>query len=261
MFARMNLIADSYSSTAIPLPVSTSARYSVRQATTSSDIRAAQKLRFEIFNLELDKGLDASYASGLDVDPFDDVCDHLLVYENASGDLAGTYRIQTGLTAAMTLGYYSEQEFSFEPYEGLRPQMIELGRACVHRRHRNLAALGVLWKAIAVYAKKNNGRYLIGCSSLTSAATDSGWAVYSRLAHAHLAPPAQQTIPLPGWECPAGSCEAIAYEVPKLMQAYLALGAKICAPPAWDRQFGTIDFLTMLDLEAIHPSAKKRFLE
>jgi putative hemolysin len=33
------------------------------------------------------------------------------------------------------------------------------------------------------------------------------------------------------------------------LTAYLSLGAKICAPPAMDREFKTIDFLTLLDLE------------
>ena len=37
--------------------------------------------------------------------------------------------------------------------------------------------------------------------------------------------------------------------MPKLLKTYLAIGARICAPPAWDREFGTIDFLTLLDLE------------
>jgi putative hemolysin len=44
------------------------------------------------------------------------------------------------------------------------------------------------------------------------------------------------------------------------MQAYIGLGAEVCGPPALDRQFGTIDFLTVLDLEALHPAARRRFL-
>jgi putative hemolysin len=48
--------------------------------------------------------------------------------------------------------------------------------------------------------------------------------------------------------------------VPKLLKTYLAIGARIAAPPAWDREFGTIDFLTLLDLKSISPSARNRFL-
>jgi len=33
--------------------------------------------------------------------------------------------------------------------------------------------------------------------------------------------------------------------VPKLLRTYLAIGARICGPPAIDREFKTIDFLTL----------------
>jgi putative hemolysin len=39
--------------------------------------------------------------------------------------------------------------------------------------------------------------------------------------------------------------------IPRLLSAYLALGARICGSPAIDREFGTLDFLTLLDLEGI----------
>jgi putative hemolysin len=50
------------------------------------------------------------------------------------------------------------------------------------------------------------------------------------------------------------------FKVPKLLKTYLAIGARICGSPAWDRDFGTIDFLTLLDLRLILPSARNRFL-
>ena len=68
----------------------------------------------------------------------------------------------------------------------------------------------------------------------------------------------RRTRPRPGWECPEGQPGAAA-RIPKLMQAYLSLGAEICSPPARDREFGTIDFLTWLDLDQLHPTAKRRF--
>jgi putative hemolysin len=49
-------------------------------------------------------------------------------------------------------------------------------------------------------------------------------------------------------------------KVPKLLKTYLAIGARIAAPPAWDREFGTIDFLTLLDLHLLSAAARNRFL-
>ena len=93
----------------------------------------AQQLRFEVFNLELGEGLAESYATGLDVDPFDEFCDHLIVEELATSEIVGTYRLQTGQLAAANLGYYSEREFDFAPYEPVRCEMIELGRLRARR--------------------------------------------------------------------------------------------------------------------------------
>jgi putative hemolysin len=49
-------------------------------------------------------------------------------------------------------------------------------------------------------------------------------------------------------------------KVPKLLKTYIAVGARIGGAPAWDREFGTIDFLTLLDLAQLSPAAKHRFL-
>lgn len=231
--------------------------YTLRLARGIGDIRAAQALRFLVFNVEMDEGLESSYFTCRDEDPFDEVCDHLLV--EARGEVVGTYRMQTGNAALLGRGYYSAQEFDFTPFEPLRGELVELGRACVHRNHRNLAVLGLLWRGIAAYARDLQCRYLIGCSSLTSQDPREGASLYAALAARHLAPIELQTAPLPGWECPTVELAAPAPKTPKLLSAYLSLGAKICAPPAIDREFKTIDFLTLLDLAALPPGSE-RFL-
>jgi putative hemolysin len=239
--------------------VGSTTSYATRLARHAEDVHRAQRLRFEVFNLELREGLAQSHASGRDEDPFDAVCDHLLVEHLPSGQIIGTYRLQTGLGAARHRGYYSEQEFEFQPFEPLRPRMIELGRACIHQEHRNLFVLGMLWKGIADYARKHNGRYLVGCSSLTSQDPAVGASAYADLCRRHLAPPEWRTRPLPAHDCPQTQLAAEHVKIPKLLRAYLTLGAKICGPPALDRQFGTIDFLTLIDLETLHPLARQRF--
>src|SRR5689334_18801122 len=142
--------------------------YRVRLAQTADDVRRAQRLRFEVFNLELNEGLAESHFNGLDADTFDSVCDHLLIEESHTGEIVGTYRLQTGNVAAANHGYYSEREFDFNVYEPLRSQVIELGRACVDKAHRNFSVLHLLWRGIATYALERNARFLVGCSSLTS---------------------------------------------------------------------------------------------
>src|SRR6266498_5115146 len=176
--------------------------YTARLARDASEVRAAQALRFAVFNLELNEGLAESLVTGLDADPFDEVCDHLLVEHLPTGEIVGTYRLQTGPTAAVSRGYYSEQEFDFRPFESIRGELIELGRACVHQQHRNLVVLGLLWKGIAEYARQGGGRYLCGCSSITSQNPAVGASAYSDLFRKHLVEPSWRTLPLPAFDCP-----------------------------------------------------------
>jgi len=245
-----------------PLHLLTSAltAYAVRLADSTTDVRNAQALRFAVFNLELNEGLSESLETGLDADPFDAVCDHLLVEHVPTGEVVGTYRLQTGAVAAANLGYYSEQEFEFAPYESIRGELIELGRACVHQQHRNLTVLGLLWKGIADYARRRGGRYLCGCSSITSQDPAVGTSAYADLYRKHLAEARWRTRPHADYECPMEQLAEEAPKIPKLLRAYLSLGAKICGPPALDRQFKTIDFLTLIDLESLPGMVKARFL-
>jgi putative hemolysin len=242
------------------LLVSAESPYAIRLARTNADVQAAQKLRFEVFNLELGEGLAHSFVTGRDADPFDAICNHLLVEETESGEVVGTYRLQTGRMAVANRGYYSEQEFDFQPFESVRGEVIELGRACVHRGHRNLHVLGLLWKGIADYAREQGARFLCGCSSLTSQDAAEGASVYSELCRKHLAPVEFRTRPMPGYECSLAHLAEHPPKVPKLLRAYLSVGAKICGPPALDREFKTIDFLTLLDLERLSLSARSKFL-
>ena len=158
----------------------------------------------------------------------------------------------------MTLGYYSAQEFEFEVFEPYRSEMIELGRACVHPQHRNLVVLGLLWKGVIDFARQRSARYLIGCSSMTTQDPAVGASAYADMCRKHLAPIAWRTRPLASHDCPLTQLSAEPVKIPKLLRAYLSLGATICGPPALDRQFKTIDYLTLLDLETMSPLARQK---
>ncbi len=233
--------------------------YRLRLATCESDVRSAQLLRFVVFNLELSEGLEQSYATCLDADAFDAVCDHLIVEDLRTNTVIGTYRLQTGRKAAECLGYYSAQEFDFKPFEPLRDQMVELGRACVHADHRNLTVLSLLWKGIAAYLTGRNCRYMVGCSSLTSQDAAEGVAAYEQLKPC-LVQEQWRTVPLPAFACTGAVRPGFSVKIPKLLTAYMALGAKICGPPALDREFKTIDFLTFLDLYSLSPKNFARYM-
>ncbi len=233
--------------------------YAGRLAVTDADRAAAFRLRFVVFNLEMQEGLESAYGTGYDVDRYDEVCDHLIVEDKRSGAVVGTYRIQRGPVASANFGYYSEQEFDFAPYEGMRGQIVELGRACIHRDHRTADVLNLLWRGIARYALAHGGRYMMGCCSLPSLDSDTGHAVYASLMN-YRVEAELRTVPTVEYRMPP-CILTTEQRAPKLLRAYLAIGAQICGEPAIDREFKTIDFLTLLDLQTLHPRVAARFLE
>lgn len=240
-------------------------RYLLRFARNRQDLDAIQRLRYKVFNLELNEGLESSHETGRDIDRFDPVCHHLMVLEPTSGAIVGCYRMQTSEMAAKNLGFYSQIEFDLS---GLPTSVIEhsmeIGRACVAKDHRSTHVLFLLWKGLALYVAANRRRFLFGCSSLTSQDPAEGRAFMHYLAERGHLHADFQIRPQPGFECyPEGLSESVdpPVRVPPLFRIYLRHGAKVCGPPAIDREFKTIDFLVLFDVDRMDPKMFETFFD
>ena len=228
-------------------------RYQLRFARNADDVDRALRLRFEVFNRELGEGLAESWQTGRDRDEFDAVCDHLLVEDVRSGELAGTYRMQTSAMAAAGRGFYSAREFALESLPpGVLGASVELGRACVAVPHRHGRALLALWRGIAEYVRITGQRYLFGCCSLASRSPAEGWALHAELVRRGALDPASAIAARAEYRCAREPGVSVATPAaPPLFDMYLRAGARIVSEPALDREFGTVDFLVLLDLLAL----------
>jgi len=250
----------------IPEPLTRTGKYEVHYAHSSEELEAIQKLRFSVFNLELGEGLEESFKTGRDRDRFDPVCHHLMVNRGDTGDVVGTYRIQTNVMADTFDGYYSVDEFDLSRLPAdVITNAVEVGRACVARDFRNRHVLFLLWRGLAAYMEKNEKRYLFGCCSLTSQDPVEGKRVMDYLrqeGHVHTG---FEIRPQPGWECydeanpPELPDTDDKVDLPQLFRIYLRYGAKVCGPPALDRFFKTIDYLVVLDIEDLDDDARATF--
>lgn len=238
-----------------------SSKYTVRLSECESDVEQALKLRYEVFNLELGEGLSSSIEKGADKDDYDAYCNHLLVVENSTKKIVGTYRIQCSEIAEKGIGFYSNNEFKIDllPSDCLI-NGIELGRACIAPEHRNSRVLFLLWKGIAKYITLKEKRFLFGCCSLNSVNPYKGWQLYRFLKeqnHLH----SQFFIPVQeAYQCESriiGNREPV--ELPVLLKMYLKMGAEVCSPPAIDRTFKTIDYLILLDVKKLDSETKHLF--
>ncbi|GAB5408837.1 MAG: hypothetical protein BalsKO_12020 [Balneolaceae bacterium] len=174
----MNLPSHTISSTKVTGLLIPGHKYSVRIAQNRAEVEEALKLRFDVFNIELGEGLESSFHQKMDEDEFDIQCHHLIVIENSSGSVIGTYRMQDNAMAKAGNGFYTQSEFDLTKFpEELLQNVVELGRACIHLDHRSGRVLYLLWRGLAKYLELSKKRYLFGCCSITSQNTAEGQAV------------------------------------------------------------------------------------
>ena len=230
----------------------------VKITTDPKEIREAQRLRFEVFNLEMNKGLEASYACGLDGDEFDPICDHLIVRDLKSQEVVGTYRLLLGSRAERNLGFYSEREFNLQNIKKLDGELLELGRSCARKDFRDKSLIPLMWDAIAQYVKKHRVRYLFGCGSVYTTEASEAMAYFSMLKRKYYAAEMFRVHPMSEFQfqaiaenLKAAEHAALFLKLPSLIKGYLRLGAVVCGPPALDREFGTADFLVLLDMHQL----------
>ncbi|KFB11410.1 GNAT family N-acetyltransferase [Nitratireductor basaltis] len=238
----------------------------VRLAAGDEELRAAQKLRYDVFFREMGAShADPSAMEERDSDRFDAVCDHLLVIDTTlpgttCQQIVGTYRMLPQDVAGAAGGFYSEDEFELgglvSRHQGRR--FLELGRSCVLPAYRSKRTIELLWQGIWAYCRKRDIDVMTGCASFPGtvpaahaealsflhhfARSEGAWAVRARddrFSSMDLMP------------AEAINMKAALAAMPPLIKGYLRLGARFGEGCVIDRHFGTTDVLVVLPVEAI----------
>lgn len=237
----------------------TKGAFEIIWANTSSEVAQAQALRYEVF--QQDFGIAFSNSEGgLDIDEFDEHCEHLLVRHLDSGLIVGTYRVLSPPAAARCGKLYSDNEFMLDALDPLRPQLVEVGRSCVHPEFRQGAVILALWRGLGQYIKKHQYRWMLGC---TSVPLSDGGVLAGALTHyfgeaknlqsTYKANP-RQALPV------IANPELGNVILPPLLKAYIRMGARICGAPAHDKEFHSADFLTLLDCRNMNSTYARHFI-
>ncbi len=241
-------------------------RLEVVWARSEEDVRAAQRLRYEVFATEMGARLAVPPGSPAehDIDLFDPYCEHLLVRlaseDGEPGLVVGTYRVLTPDAARRVGGLYSETEFDLTRLRPLRGKMVELGRSCVHPEHRQGGVIMALWGALAEFMVRNKLDTMIGCASISM--RDGGHvaaSLWEQLRHSHLAPidlHVRARLPLPVDELDRD----LQVEPPALIKGYLRCGAKVLGAPAWDPDFNTADLPLLMRIADLPARYRRHFL-
>ena len=230
----------------------------VKIAVTEQEVKAAQRLRFDVFNREMNEGLNTSWENELDQDQYDEHAHHLIVIDKNSGDVVGTYRMLTKYIANSNGGFYSEGEFDLTNLKNLPDEILEMGRSCVHKDYRSSGVINLLWAGIARYVQMTDAKYMFGCGSLHTHNVDEISEIYSYLKTKYYSDDKYRVFPLekcivPGLrdDVPLDDTRRIMKKIPPLLKGYFRTGALICGEPAMDAEFGTTDFFILLPTENI----------
>lgn len=241
----------------------TTAGLEVTWARHLDEVRAAQRLRFEVFAGEMGARL-STLVPGYDVDLFDNYCEHLLVRDQATQQVIGTYRVLTPVQAQRVGSTYSDTEFDLTRLRSLRERMVELGRSCVHPEHRHGGVIMALWGALAEFMVRNQLDTMIGCASVPMlhngiVSGDVAASIWRQVQATHLAPieyHVRPRLPLPVEQLDA----TLDVEPPALIKGYLRLGAKVLGAPAWDPDFNTADLPMLMRIADLPSRYRKHFL-
>jgi putative hemolysin len=249
--------------TGLPADGDAPGNYHFAFARTRADVLEVLRLRHEVFAGELGQGLAANAGSGLDVDRFDAWFHHVIVRHAATGAAVGCYRLQTRAQAeASSVGWYAASEFDLSTLgDEFLDGAVEIGRACIHPDHRNGEALLQLWAGLAAYARHNGKRHLFGCSSIPGNDVTTAWLACRDLERRRAFHPTLRVRPVAACRMDLAGDRWTTSEgrLPPLLASYLRLGAVVLGEPAIDRDFGTIDFLTSIDLETMTRRTARHF--
>lgn len=238
--------------------------YEVRLARDALDLKASQRLRYEVFVEELGgTGPLVDHKARLEADEFDPLYDHLVLIDpsRSADDLAhvvGAYRLLRSDRAAEIGRFYCDAEYDLSALRSSGRKLLELGRSCVHPEHRGGAAMLMLWNALADYVLAHQIEILFGVASFHGTDPQALKMPLSWLHHHHLAPEGLRPRALPEHfqrmdlvpEAALDRRQALA-EMPNLIKAYLRLGGFVGEGAFIDAPFNTTDVLLLMDTKAM----------
>ncbi len=242
---------------------SVGAGFAVRLASGDADIRAAQRLRYEVFVDELGgTGPLVDHEARLERDRFDAYFDHLIVTDLAAGDrVVGVYRLLRDDQAARAGQFYSEDEYDLGALRASGRRLLELGRSCLHRDYRGGAALFHLWQGLAAYVQRHRIEVLFGVASFHGTDPARLAQPLSLLHHRHLAPPELRVTSRRYQKMDLVPPDLLdrksaMLDVPALIRAYLRLGGFVGDGAYVDHAFNTTDICLVMDTNRMNARQK-----
>lgn len=244
--------------------------YRIKTVSNREELKQVLALRHEIFYAEL---LGKKTDTALDLDEFDPICDHLVIYDRKEDLLIGTYRL---ISSGFSDRFYTQTEFNIDAVLAKPGLKLEMGRACIHANYRDGFTFIALWKGLAGYISRHRVDYLFGCSSIKTVDLQEVAQLCDYFdRHQHSKHDAS-TMPIGDFVMPDLEAAVTSLQqqpeaeraardadlkamAPPLLWAYIDAGAEVIGRPALDTDFKCFDFLTVLHTENLRDDLVRKY--
>lgn len=242
-----------------------SKRYIIKTVENSEELEKVLHLRYEIFYKER---INKTCFISIDFDKFDLISDHLIIIDKETDLIVATYRF---ISSRFSGTYYSETFFNIDNVKRMPGVKLEIGRACVHAKYRNGPVMVLLWKGLSEYMKEVCAKYVFGCSAIQTTNIVEVSLLYKYIKDMYLSSDNLRVYPKEQYKLQDLSHYIETYNkfdvntentksfIPPLLKGYFKAGSVICGEPAIDKNLGSADFFTVLDVDDISKTHEKKY--
>jgi len=206
-------------------------RYDVRLAENAEEVRAAQKLRYEVLYKESGGRITKEMLNvEREEDEWDEIAYHVVVLDRKNDhQVVGTIRLVSNASLSEDQLFYTEHAFNLDGLLNHYEKSVELSRACVSPEGRGGAILMLLWKFTMQFIEQNDFDVLFGCASFSGTETVNSVAI-------------KDFTTKPGTGKDRG-------KVPTMLRGYLKVGARISEHAVIDPVFNTTFVVIYVDVK------------
>lgn len=227
----------------------------LKLAETREEIEEARQLRYK--ELVLFHNKDIAFE-----DCFDDsdwVYDHLLILEEDSGEVVGTYRLGRREHLAKLGAFAIESKFDISSVKAADGEILELSRMAIRQDHRDGIAIKLLWKGIMDYCLHYHVKYMIAVISLYTFDPQKAKNFLSYVYHNHVStefdisakPPVIDMNILPADQI---DMAAVREEMHPALKSYMKMNCAFAKSAHLDdKMLKSVDVMLIIDYEKVNP--------
>ncbi len=231
-------------------PIAETDEYVVLVAETDADYDQLYRLRYQIYNVEMQIGNPKAAEAQTDIDRYDAYSSHLLIKTKKEQQIIATYRMQTYEMATENGGFCGSNRYDFSKLPlDIQKQGLSVSRACIGAKYRNSRVFGILWKGLANVLYHNKLRYFFGCSTIPSSNMQDA-DDYIKLFQAMDVYHDSIHVPvLPDSKCiyEDRPVDINTVSLPAIFGLYLRFKCLVCSDPCFHKDFRGIEFLILHD--------------